>query len=166
MARRRKKDPDFDPDDLTEIKDVGVRQALSRIAQADPDGLIQPVAVVEAARNPRSPLHKYIFRDDDATAAEAYRLVLARNLIRRVRIDVVERAPELLNVKVRLGTPEERRGYAPFGRILLEPELAEQVVAEARRVLAHQRDRLSRFNIVKAKRAVSHLNNALRELDR
>jgi hypothetical protein len=59
--------------------------ALAKIAE-DGHGRLTPNAVVEAARNPRSPLHRH-FEWDDAKAAEAYRLDQAREIIRVVRIE-------------------------------------------------------------------------------
>lgn len=62
-----------------------IGQALAKIAE-DGGGRLTPSAVVEAARNPRSPLHKH-FLWDDAKAAKAYRLDQARAVIGVIRID-------------------------------------------------------------------------------
>lgn len=62
-----------------------IGQALARIA-ADGGGRLTPDAVVEAARNARSALHRH-FEWDDAKAASAYRLEQAREIIRVIRLD-------------------------------------------------------------------------------
>lgn len=60
--------------------------ALEKIQAANPGEKGYPQRVVEAARNPRSPLHKH-FTWDDAEAAEAYRREEARTIIRSIRIE-------------------------------------------------------------------------------
>lgn len=62
-----------------------IGQALAKIAQ-DGGGRLTPPAVVEAARNARSPLHRH-FEWDDAKAAQSYRLDQARAIIGVIRID-------------------------------------------------------------------------------
>lgn len=51
-------------------------------------GNLHECDVVDIARDESSPLHRYFEWDDDA-AAEAYRLVQAAELIRRVRVHVI-----------------------------------------------------------------------------
>jgi hypothetical protein len=53
---------------------------------ADKDGLIEPLAVIEAARPADSPIHGE-FEWDDAKASHEYRLDQARGLIRFVRLE-------------------------------------------------------------------------------
>lgn len=61
-----------------------IGDALRKIS-AEHEGRLTPRAVIEAARNERSPLHRH-FEWDDAVAAEAYRLDQAREIIRVVRV--------------------------------------------------------------------------------
>jgi len=68
-----------------------IGQALAKIA-TDGGGRLTPPAVVEAARNPRSPLHRH-FEWDDAKAAEAYRLDQARAIIGVIRIEEDDKEP-------------------------------------------------------------------------
>lgn len=49
-----------------------------------------PNDVLEAARNPRSPIHRY-FDWDDTSAAEKYRLHQARNLVNSIQIEFIGR---------------------------------------------------------------------------
>lgn len=59
-----------------------VGEALAKITE-QAGGELTPSAVVESAKNKRSPLHQF-FQWDDAIAAEAYRLDQARALIRSI----------------------------------------------------------------------------------
>jgi hypothetical protein len=54
---------------------------------ADASGHIEPMRVIEAARDPTSPIHND-FPWDDAVAANAHRLDIARELIRFVKLEV------------------------------------------------------------------------------
>jgi hypothetical protein len=78
--------------------------ALEKIA-ADGGGRLTPPAVVDAARNPRSPLHRH-FEWDDTKAAEAYRLDQARAIIGVIRIedDAGEPTRAFLSVRDGAGT--------------------------------------------------------------
>lgn len=61
-----------------------IGEALASVARANA-GHLTPKAVVEAARNARSPLHK-LFEWDDAKAADSWRLEQAREIVRVVRV--------------------------------------------------------------------------------
>ena len=63
------------------------QQLLQAIADRN-GGHISPQIVIDAARDPDSPLHPY-FTWDDVEAAEKQRLHEARTLIRSVRVEVV-----------------------------------------------------------------------------
>jgi hypothetical protein len=54
------------------------------------NGQLIPADVVEAARDPESPLHSH-FNWDDSDAAEKFRLMQARTLIRTVRLEITIR---------------------------------------------------------------------------
>ena len=62
------------------------------------NGMLLAEDVLEAARDPESPLHPY-FQWDDSAAAEAYRLSQASELIRRVKIEVVTQETTIRCVK-------------------------------------------------------------------
>lgn len=68
-----------------------IGEALAQIASANA-GRLTPLAVVEAARDRKSPLHRH-FEWDDAKAAEAYRLDQAREIVRVVRIEEAGEEP-------------------------------------------------------------------------
>ncbi len=138
-----------------------IAEALRRIGKDDPDGLVRPEAVVEAARDEASPLHPY-FEWDDTEAAHQYRLVQARKLIVRVGVTRVEQPPKYVNVVITRPDGSARRGYVPTERAVVDPDLFAQVCADARRGIAAYRARLSAFT--EARKAVGALDAALNEL--
>ena len=75
---------------------MSAREAL--VALVERDGSITPASVLDEARDEASPLHTH-FEWDDSEAAEQYRLVQARGLIRRYKV-TVEVKPDTF-VKVR-----------------------------------------------------------------
>ena len=77
------------------------------------EGLLRPADVVEAARDPESPLHSH-FEWDDTEAAEKWREEQARQLIRNVRIEVGTSSPVLVRAFVSL--PVDRQNGAGYRR--------------------------------------------------
>lgn len=81
----------FREDEPIRIKGAGqanpqvIGEALEKITE-EGGGALKPQAVVDAARKKTHPLHVH-FEWNDASAAEAYRLDQARNLIRIVRVE-------------------------------------------------------------------------------
>ena len=72
---------------MTKITDVKVlAKAIKRLERDD--GKLLPEDVLNAARDPKSPLHDH-FTWDETEAAHKHNLHEARQLIRAVRIDVV-----------------------------------------------------------------------------
>jgi hypothetical protein len=141
------------------IEDEDVAKALQDIANSDPDDLIRPVDVVEAARDEDSPLHKY-FEWNNGAAAHAYRLVQARNLIRKVQFTRGDPAPQVVNITiVHADTGEKRRGYVPTERAVAEPDLRAQILQDARRGIEAYRNRLATFEQMQV--IVGHLDAAL-----
>lgn len=147
--------------------------ALERIAKDDPDGIIQPVAVVEAASDPDSPLHSH-FEWDDSVAGHAYRLAQARRLVGRYTIRVIEK--ETVHVKAEVRAQPEpyvpryvsavvngRRGYVTTERAVAEPALYRQIAADARKGIAAYRNRLAGFE--SARPAVELLDEAMNQLE-
>ena len=61
-------------------------EALKEIAKRD-GGLLRPAAVVDAARDEKSPLHG-AFEWDDTEAAQKYRLLQAQSLIRSFKVEI------------------------------------------------------------------------------
>jgi len=69
------------------LRNEELRSELEKIAVEADDGLLKEEAVVDAARDLRSPLHSE-FEWDNGIAAEQYRLVQAGDLIRRVWVTI------------------------------------------------------------------------------
>jgi hypothetical protein len=100
-------------------------------------GRLTPEAVVEDARDSRSPLHSQ-FEWDDAKAAHHHRLDRARELIRSVRVD---RSVTARNVAVRYvrdpSATSKEQGYRDVVSLRDEKDAAREVVeAEVRRIVA------------------------------
>jgi hypothetical protein len=136
-------------------------EALERIAKDDEDGGIAPEAVVEAARDVDSPLHDR-FDWDDSSAAHQFRLEQARKLITQYPITIVRPDPQMVNVVITRDDGSSRRVYVPIDRAVADPDLYEQVVADAKRGIQAYRNRLSAFE--RAREVVTRLDEALREL--
>lgn len=141
-----------------------ILEALAIIAKNDEDGLLEPHAVVEEARNPDSPLHGQ-FEWDDSIAGHEYRIWQARSLLARVKVRIIDvgRSRAFVNVRVRSSNGTERRGYLPIERVATDPDLYSQAIEDARRGIASYARRLTTFE--KARTAVTHLQAALLALD-
>lgn len=87
-------------------------------------GLIKPDAVVKAARNKQSPLHKY-FTWDDALAGHKYRLWEARQLIGRVRVWQPGQLPTPIFVS--LISDRKTSGYRETQQVLNNEELTAEL---------------------------------------
>jgi hypothetical protein len=109
---------------MMNVTDPAVLDALEEIRRARPDGKLMPGEVVDAARDPSSPLHN-LFQWDDDVAAEAYRLHQARRIIRIHVTDVVRsNRPAKIPVFVSLSTDRVNGGgYHRAIDVLSEPQL-------------------------------------------
>lgn len=108
-----------------------IGEALEKITSAS-GGKLTPQATVEAAKNPRNPLHKH-FEWDDAKCGIAYRLEQAREIIRLVRIendDEIEMPRAFLSVASQGGT-----SYRQLADIKGSAELQIQIMKQADRDL-------------------------------
>lgn len=108
---------------------------LEKIRSADPEKLLRPAAVLEAARDGASPLHAH-FEWDDTAAAEKHRLAQARELVRVV----VTFLPQVnRNVRAYVSLPSERGpsgGYRNTVEVLDDAAMRRELLAAARRELA------------------------------
>lgn len=113
-------------------------------------------AVVDAARAKSSPLHGY-FEWNDAKAAESHRENQAREMMRAVVVVRTLREDEPKQ-EVRAFFPvhrtreakeaKEPRQYVHIDSVLDDPELAEQVVADALRMLRAWRNRFDIYRTI------------------
>jgi hypothetical protein len=120
------------------------REALLALAELH-QGRITPEMVVEAARDPNSPLHS-AFTWDDAQAAHEHRLAQARVLLRRVRVEI-ETGTRLISVPYFVRDPEaapQEQGYLTLPRLKAQEDVARAAVvaafARAGRALADAKD--------------------------
>lgn len=102
----------------------GVREELEKIRRADKEKRLRPEAVVNYARkNKGSALHDK-FTWDDSEAAELYRLVQARDII-RVAVTVITPADvsTVVSVKEYVSLSDKRNdGYERIEDIMADPE--------------------------------------------
>ena len=120
------------------------REALIALAELH-QGRITPEMVVDAARDPNSPLHS-AFEWDDAQAAHEHRLAQARVLLRRVRVEV-ETSTRLIRVPYFTRDPDaapNEQGYLTLPRLRAQEDLARAAAvaafARAARALADAKD--------------------------
>lgn len=108
---------DIDPDGKLKKLSDEEKAVLDEIAQADEDNQLKPEAVVAAARDPESPLHRK-FEWNDEKAAIQHRLNQARSLI-RAYVTIVPNIPR--PVRAYISTPFDRNnglGYQPVKKVL------------------------------------------------
>jgi hypothetical protein len=114
------------------ITNPAIIQELRRIADEN-DGLLEPVHVVEAARNAASPLHPH-FEWDDSIAAQNYRIWQARDLL--IKVKVILDGPNETQVPTRVFvslTPDRHSGdgYRPLDVVLANTSLRNQLLEDA-----------------------------------
>ena len=128
----------FKPDEILAIKAADkadpqkIGEALAVIAQKG-GGHLLPAAIVEAARERRSVLHRH-FEWDDAVAAQSYRLDQARSLVRAIHCENTDAengmARAFLSIKDKGGT-----SYRSIDEVLASHDLQQKVLAQAERDL-------------------------------
>lgn len=127
---------------------------LTRLAES---GLSTTDDIVKAAQAKRSPLHPYIYRDDDAEAARKHRVELAGHVARSIKVSVItdDGARHELRAfyPVRLTVTDdgaehdqEKRPYIAITTIAGRVDLAEQVRADLWRQLVTWRSRARDFD--------------------
>jgi len=113
--------------------DKTVDSELHRIAR-DNGGVLLPESVVDAARDPDSPLHSAFTWDDDE-AAQKWRIHQARNLILRVHIEVSDGKSQSITVRAWSNLTTERGdddgGYRETIRVLKNSDQRAQLLADA-----------------------------------
>jgi hypothetical protein len=115
-----------------------VLAALKVIAEADPEQLLRPEAVVAAAAEPSSPLNSH-FTWDDSVAASQWRLEEARQLIRSVELAYDESwlkgpVPAYVSLTRDRGN-KNGGGYRSTPQVLTNPQLRAELLATAKREL-------------------------------
>jgi hypothetical protein len=116
---------------MGQISNPKVVAAIKSLCSAN--GTISPEMVVEAARSPKSPLHAH-FTWDDTEAAEQYRLIEARTLL-RVTVEYLPLPQrEMVRAFVSLGSDRlAGDGYRVTASVLSDADLREQLLLDAHR---------------------------------
>lgn len=119
--------PPIDADTFGQIKD----EIEARL------GTVRAEDIVEAARDPTSPLHVALCWDD-VRAADGFRIIQARHLLgglQVVRVEVTE-GPSLSNKAMfRVKPRDGRAGYMSADKIISDRDLRKQIIGSARREL-------------------------------
>lgn len=116
---------------------MSMEKVAERLKELERDnGRLAPADVVDAARDPASPLHSH-FTWDDSEAAEKYRLMQARTLIRTVKLEITIRDVPL-SVVGYVRDPEadaKTAGYRNVAQLRTEEDAARAaIVDEMKRV--------------------------------
>lgn len=122
-------------------------------------GRLRPPHVVEAARDPDSPLHKF-FTWDDTEAAVAYRLQQARQLIATVQISLPAGGGRTMTVRAYHALRSERAGYRHTKDIMSGPELRESLMQQ----LANDLERVQeRYDVLRKVASAKKLFDVIAE---
>jgi hypothetical protein len=109
-----------------------IGEALTKISAIN-GGHLVPAAVVDAARDAKSVLHKH-FEWNDKTAAEKFRLDQARSLIRSIHVESADTesgvARAFLSIREKSGV-----SYRTIEDVLSSADLQQRIVAQAERDL-------------------------------
>ena len=93
-------------------------------------GKATPQVVLDSARDPSSPLHRF-FEWDNNKAAEAYRVEQAAYLIRSIEVQYTGKKEDRVRA-FHVVTSDGSKGYVPLPVILERPDLANQLIQRAR----------------------------------
>lgn len=99
-------------------------------------GLLTVAAIVEAAKDEDSPLHKH-FDWDDTHAAEKYREWQARALIQKCKITVEHRPDTVVRAYVSVPSDRKEGGYRAVQDVINDADLKESLLKEMRVRIAY-----------------------------
>lgn len=130
-----------------DVRAEAIRSALIAISERN-SGVLSAAHVVDAARDPSSPLHDEFEWDDDV-AAEAYRLAQAGALVRRVKLHIVRsvdvgKKVQITTTRAFQSRPSQRNragGYESIQDILNDEDKRAEMLAQVLRELAAYRKR-------------------------
>lgn len=112
------------------VQQIG--ETLAQVARAHA-GKLDAEDVVEAARDPLSPLHSH-FEWDDSVAAHQFRLTQARQMIRVVRIETG--SDEIKRAFISACTEDEGRSYRTLADVVSSGALQRSLLDAAERDLS------------------------------
>lgn len=110
-----------------------IQAEIERIRESLPGGNLKERAVVEASKDPDSPLHPHFMWDDDAEAAMRHRDEIARRLI--MRIVVTPHEAKELSVKVGIRKYHGRidgKGYHHVSEVTTQKTIRDALLRQAR----------------------------------
>jgi hypothetical protein len=93
-------------------------------------GSVTPAQLLEHARNPNCALHRY-FQWDDSEAAEAYRLLQARSVIRAVVKFIPNASGNPVSVRAYVSLPSDRdarTGYRAVAEVMDDEAMAAEAL--------------------------------------
>ena len=136
----------------TDLEREHVRSTLAAIVARD-NGILNPRAVLDEARDPENCLHRY-FEWDDARAGEAYRLAQVGALVRHVKLTIFRPATETRELTISTtrafqSRPSQRSkagGYEPLAAILGDEAKRAELLAQVLRELAAYRSRYAQLS--------------------
>lgn len=105
-----------------------IRAELERLKS---QGVIRPADVVKAAKRKASPLHNW-FQWDDGEAAQQFRLIQARNLLRvYVKVQASELEPVQAFVSLTSDRTKPGGGYRAMTEVLGDDAMRDQLLRDA-----------------------------------
>lgn len=143
-----------------------VGKELERIREST-GGELQAEDVVEAARDPRSPLHS-LFEWDDSAAAERYRQQQARGVIRRLRVVYQEASEQPKVVRLAYVSPQQVKhpGYVDPDEAMADPVKRDGIVRNAIAALEGWLSRYRTLDIAELQTIVNKIESEVRKLKR
>jgi hypothetical protein len=123
-----------------ELKEVGLApEALAEMRGLyENNGMLTPEAVLAAASKPNSALHG-AFEWDDSEAARKYRLEQARDLIQKVKVQIISSDEKITYVRAYVSLPSDREGnggYRSTVKVLSDAEQRAELISLALKELA------------------------------
>jgi len=126
------------------VSEEVIKQELAGIESAE--GRLVPSTVVDAARDPESPLHS-LFEWDDSRAAERFRLDQARTIIRRVTVTVTTQE-ETVTIPVYVHDPEAPPRVERYKRIQVIAQNEAETLALMRQEIGRAQGLITRVRDV------------------
>ncbi len=123
----------YKPREASRLSKVAAVELGTVVEQLAREGNATPQSLVEAARDPASPAHKW-FEWNDTKAAEQYRLIQARLYLRSITVEYS--TAELPSMQMRAFVPVyvdgQGRAWKPMQEVLAVQDELDQVIETAR----------------------------------
>lgn len=118
---------------------------IERVAKGNVDGKATPRAVLEAARSPESPLHRFFEWDNDR-AAERHRLEQAKHMLRSIDV-VFVKADQPVQTRAFhvIQNDTGDRGYVPAEVVFSNVDMTAEIVGRAKAEAASWHRRYQRI---------------------